>query len=343
MAEITIKDIAKMCGCSVSTVSRALNNHPDINANTKDRIQKVIDETGFVPNNSARYLKRNESNSIAVLVKGITNPFFTGLIDVFEDYSQKAGYGMILRHIDEAENEVERALRLVKERKPKGLIFLGGAFEHDEKMLEMLETPFVFCTVGMDPNRPITTYSSVAVDDFKASYDAVTYLIEKGHKKIAMICDGINVPSIGQLRYRGYVKALVEHGLDLDPELVYEIHNGKMHISMENGYKAALELMGRTCKFSAIFCIADTLAIGAYRAVMESGRRIPEDISIMGYDGITMGEYVFPKLTTVSQPIEEMAKTTIKLLFDLIDETTDVKTIIMDAQIEEKESVRSMN
>ena len=114
MADITIKDIARECGVGVSTVSRALNNHPDINPETKEKILEVIKATGFVPNNSARYLKRSETNSIALLVKGITNPFFTRMIQVIEEGVEERKYTTILRHVGPMEDEVLIALSLVR-------------------------------------------------------------------------------------------------------------------------------------------------------------------------------------------------------------------------------------
>ena len=117
MAEITIKDIAKLCGVGVSTVSRALNNHPDINPETKEKIMQVIKENGFVPNNSARNLKRVEAKSVAVLVKGITNPFFSDMISVIEAEIEKRGFTLVLHHVESREDEVEVALELVKEKR----------------------------------------------------------------------------------------------------------------------------------------------------------------------------------------------------------------------------------
>ena len=126
MAEITIKDIAKECGVGVSTVSRALNNHPDINPETRRKIMEVIERTGFIPNNSARNLKRTDAKCIAMLVKGITNPFFSKMIEIIEDEAKRKRYALVLRHVEAQEDELDVALELEKEKRLRGIVFLGG-------------------------------------------------------------------------------------------------------------------------------------------------------------------------------------------------------------------------
>ena len=130
MAEITIVEIAKRCGVGVSTVSRAINNHSDINPETKKKIMAVIKETGYIPNNSARNLKRTDAKCIAVLVKGITNPFFSPMIEVVEHETEKRGYALVLRHVEAYEDEVDVALELEKEKRLRGIIFMGGSTKH---------------------------------------------------------------------------------------------------------------------------------------------------------------------------------------------------------------------
>ena len=135
MPEITIKDIAKRCGVGVSTVSRAMNNHPDINQETKNMVMEVIREVGFVPNNSARNLKRTDAKCIAVLVKGISNPLFGDMIQVIEEETQKKKYSLVLMHVEYDEDEVDVALELVKEKRLRGIVFLGGYFFHSQEKI----------------------------------------------------------------------------------------------------------------------------------------------------------------------------------------------------------------
>ena len=152
MEEMTIKDIARLCGVGVSTVSRAINNHPDINPETKSKIMDVIKENGYIPNNSARNLKRTEAKSIAVMVKGMTNPFFSNMIKVMEEEIKKKKYSLVLHHVEFNEDEVDVALELVKEKRLRGIIFLGGYFSHSEEKLSKLNVPFILSTIGGAPD-----------------------------------------------------------------------------------------------------------------------------------------------------------------------------------------------
>lgn len=211
LEEITIKDIARMCGVGVSTVSRAINNHPDINPETKQKVMDIIQKYGYIPNNSARYLKRTDGKCIAVLVKGLTNPFFAGAIKVMEDEIKKKKYSMVIRHVESDEDEVDVALELVKEKRLAGLIFLGGHFVHSEEKLSKLRIPFILSTVGEGPDGiQHDNYSTLSVDDEKEGYRMTDYLIRLGHRKIAVLAAGKEDVSIGRMRLMGYLRALRE-------------------------------------------------------------------------------------------------------------------------------------
>ena len=356
MSDTTIRDIAKQCGVSVSTVSRALNNHPDIRPDTKEMIMKVIKETGFIPNDSARYLKRSEANSIALLVKGITNPFFSTMIRVMEDTAHSRGYMTILRHVRDDEDEVTVAQALIKERRLKGIVFLGGKFIHDQHILNQMGVPFIFSTIGnvvhVDDHtgeiqeigaegkqgKHKIRYANIAVDDVEASRRAVEYLIGLGHRRIGIITEGLDCPSVGQLRLRGYRKALDENGIPYDERLVFDAREGIEHYSMSNGYNGARTILAEDPDVTAVFCISDVLAVGACRAILEMGRQIPADISVIGYDGIELGDYYNPRLTTIQQPVEQIAAKTIDMLFDMVENKARPQNIIMPAELVIKES-----
>ena len=169
MESITIRDVARICGVGVSTVSRAINNHPDINPETKEKILQVIKENDYVPNNSARNLKRSDARTIAVLIKGISNPFFSNMIKVFEQEIQKKRYTLVLQHVDEWQDEIEVALELEKEKRLRGIVFLGGFFSHSEERLKKLSVPFVLCTVSLMGEEYKNDYSFVSVDDVEES------------------------------------------------------------------------------------------------------------------------------------------------------------------------------
>lgn len=343
MAEITIKDIARICGVGVSTVSRAINNHPDINPETRRLIQATIEEYGYIPNNSARNLKRTESNAVAVLVKGITNPMFNSMIKVFDAKLHRQKLSMILRHVGVEEDEVSVALELIKEKRLKGIIFLGSNYYHKEGLMDKINVPFVLSTVGAtSDDEAATKYSHVGVDDMKESYKVVDYLIQKGHRKIAILIAEERDSSVGRLRMNGYLQAFKDNNVYCDENLIRPVSGKLEHYSMENGYVTTKKLIESGEEFTALFCVSDLLAMGAYRAISEAGLRVPEDISVVGFDGSEICDYMQPKLTSLGQPVEEIAAATFELLYDLMDEECEQRNIIFPGTLIEKESVRSI-
>lgn len=339
MFEPTIKDIAKICGVGVSTVSRAINNHPDINSETKEKIMNAIREYGYVPNDSARNLKRADAKAVAVLIKGIANPFFTNMITIIEQECKKRHYAMELSHIEADEDEVDVAQKVVKEKRLRGIIFLGGLFSHSEEKLKKLSVPFVFSTVGSIPeNISKKQYSSISVDDRRESAKMVDYLIGLGHKQIAILVAEALEESVGKLRLEGYCDALKAHGIEMNTKLICQTEDALSHFSMENGYLSTKKLLERGETFTALYAVSDALAIGARRALYEAGLRVPEDVSLAGYDGIDMAEYSVPSLTTIRQPVEKMAKDTTRLLFDIISNKTKHQHVIYEAELLVRES-----
>ena len=336
-SNITIKDIAKICGVGTATVSRALNDHPDINPETKQKIMDVVNDTGFVPNNSARNLKITDSRTIAILVKGMTNPFFMRMIGIMEEAIQAKHYSLELRHVDEDTDEVEVAMELVKEKKLNGIIFLGGLITHSTQKLEKIGVPFVLSTIPVS-DESSGNYSSVSVDDVAESKKIVELLIKKGHKKIAFMGACKSDTSIGKLRFDGYMEALSSAGIKPDKKLIWHSDEGSDTYSMENGYELMREKLKGKSDFTAVFAISDTMAIGALKALREAGIRVPEDVAVVGYDGIDMGSFCAPALTTIAQPFEQMAKKTCEILFDVIRHGSAHRKIIMEASILERES-----
>lgn len=340
---ITIKDIAKICGVGVSTVSRALNNHPDINPATRKKIMEVVEEYSFVPNNSARNLKITTSNTIAILVKGIANPFFMKMISVMEEDIQAHHFSMELRHVDDKTDEVEVALELIKEKKIQGIIFLGGLTNHSPEKLKSLGVPFVLSTIAMSGDSQ-GTYSSISVDDINESYKITKYLIDKGHRRIAFVGAYDKDVSIGQLRLQGYLNALKDGGIQADKKLIWLSSEDVDAYTLENGYNIMKDKLEHDEKleYTAIVAIADTMALGAIRALIEAGKKVPEDVSVVGFDGIDMGRYSNPSLTTIKQPFEKMAQRTTQILFSVMDEQASHSIVTMDAELLERESVKAI-
>ena len=341
MAAVTIKDIARICGVGVSTVSRAMNDHPDINRETKEKIQAAIREYNYIPNNSARNLKRHESNTIAVLIKGIYNVFITDMVTQGERYIKYTQYSLYLRQVYPEEDEVDIAIELVKEKRLKGIIFLGGMFDHSVEKLKQIEIPYIMMTVSPSP-RISGMCSSVYVDDEMESYRIVDYLCRMGHRKIALITTPESERSIGHLRAKGYFRALKDNGIGRDDRLVRRMSENTWEFSISSGYAVTKELLVDNTDFTAIYACSDYAAIGACKAICETGKTVPGDYSVAGYDGLEIGRFYNPPITTISQPINDMLKKTFELLLDEINGDETRQTVVFPGELLAGGSVRDI-
>ena len=241
------------------------------------------------------------------------------------------------------EDEVAIALELIKEKRLKGIIFLGLNYCHPEGELEKINVPFVLGTVGsFFEDEDLSRYSHVALDDEKESYKAVEYLIRKGHRDIAIISAEEKDSSVGRLRMQGYQRALADYQIPEKKELICPVSDEIDHYTMTNGYMTTKKLIESGAPFSAVFAFSDIIAAGVYRAVHEAGLRIPEDVSVVGFDGSELGDYLQPKLTSVAQPVSKMADAIINQLYDMIDGRCGNRTQIFEGKLLEKESVRQI-
>ena len=326
MSKVTIKDIAKICGVGVSTVSRAINDFDGINKDTKERILAAVKEYGYVPNDSARNLKLISSNTIAVLIKGSMNPFFNKMLDIIEDRVQTNGYSFLFHRVTDNQDETSVAINLVNERKLNGVIFLGGVVSEKQHILNEQKFPYVMCSVNYSEDTKKLNYPIVSIDNEKESYRLIDYLCKLGHKKIAIL--GIPQESIGSLRFSGYKKALMDNDIEFDERLSVELKSDEDNsYSFKSGYNAMKYILENRIDCTAIFGISDAVAIGACRAITDSGLSIPKDFSVVGFDGMEIAEYYNPVITTIKQPVEEMANSAVSALFEQIKSGENIKYI----------------
>ena len=313
---MNIRDIAKISGVGVSTVSRVLNNHPDVKESTRENVLRVIKESNYVPNNSARILKQNTTKNIGVLVKGVFNPFFSELINVIGSKINEEKYTMILQQNDYVlEQEVENIISFVKEKRLQGIICLGGNFiDLDEDSFKNIDVPVVLTSVNTVSSAGRDKYSTVGIDNLQSAYSATEYLIKKGHENIAIMIGEKNDFCVSWWRYKGYIKA------------------------SEKAYEETMKLLKHRKDITAIFVISDFMAIGAAKAVSDSGLRVGEDISIIGFDGMDVSCYYNPGITTINQPKKEMAEKSVEILFELLKKKGENKHILLDTQLIERES-----
>ncbi len=311
--DITIIDIARFAGVSVSTVSRVLNNHPDVSRATRDAVMAVIDQHAYIPNNSARSLKRESVRAVGLVVKGLSNPFFTPMVAVVQNELDENRYQALLYQCDPNEDEVDAAISMVKEKKPRGLIFLGGNFQHSRGKLAMLGVPYVMATITMHKDVDRESFSSVTIDDYAEGYGVARHVSASGHTRVAAIGFAEEDKSISSLRIGGFMQALRDMGLPAEKNRVAFAGES----SLRAGYEAAKHLLGQT-DFTCLFCVSDVIALGALRALHDTGKAVPGDVSLVGFDGIEAGRYAIPSLATVKQPGREMAHESVQVLLNCL-------------------------
>ena len=308
-----IKDLAAKTGYAVGTVSRALNDHPNVSANARRELLQAAKESGFELNQNAKQLKQLSSTTILVVVKGIGNELFGELVETIQNLIAPTRYQLVVDYMDEDNNEVSRAISLIREKKPLGILFLGGNTLHFLRDFDKIEVPCVLVTNDA-AGLPFSNLSSVTTDDRQAGYAAMEQLISQGHRRIAII-GGVKDSDISCLRFEGCLQAMKRQGLDFDPELDYEA----VRFSYRDGYDATLRLLSRNRGYTAIFALADVMAIGSVRALWEQGKRVPQDVSVIGVDGLNLGSYLTPRLSTVRQDAPEIARRSVEILLSALE------------------------
>lgn len=335
----TIKDVAARCNVAISTVSRVLNNHADVSEETRAKVLEAVRDLHYVPNSSARDLVLPQTDSIGLVVRGAENPFFTPVIRAIESSCEHAGYSMALHQIPAGADEVAEGAALVMSKRLKGLILLGGRYDYTQEEVSAIGVPFVCCTYTNhfgDLDR--AAFSSVSIDDKGEATRAVRMLLAHGHTKIAILLDSINDRSISERRYKGYCDALAEGGVEVDPDLVVETGD----FEMESAYRATADLVARRHDVTAIFAIADTMAVAALKALHDAGISVPDACSVVAIDGIEMSNYTVPTLTTLSQPQETLGEEAVAILVDVLRNGAPTRHIRLETTLRPGGTVGSL-
>ena len=310
---MTIKDLAEKTGYSVATISRVLNNLPNVSQKARDAIQQAVEESGFQINTNARQLKQH-ANSILVVVKGTSNEMFGEMTETIQHLIAQTQYPLYVDYIDEDHNEVLRAVHLCREKKPLGILFLGGNSRNFQKDFDKIHIPCVLLSNDAS-NLPFQNLSSVCTDDRQAARCAMDSLIALGHRKFVIVGGDRQISDTSRLRYEGCLQAFQNHGIEYDEELDYR----GVRFSYQDGYNATEQLLATGRPFTALFAEADVMAIGAIRALHNHGLRVPRDVSVMGFDGLPLSSFMVPQLSTVFQSAQVMAQRGVDILLDRIE------------------------
>ncbi len=332
---MTIVDIARIAGVGVSTVSRVINNHPDVKYETRERILDIIRENNYIPNNSARVLKQTNTNNIGILIRGVFNPFFAALLKNISMSIEKAGYSIIV-HYHNNVDDVSTLVGFAKEKRLQGVICLGGNFIGvNEESFQGLDIAIVMISVDFKQPKTWKNFSTVSISNEKAGYKATSYLIEKGHKEVAIILGNKQDYSIGKLRYEGYKNACKDYRIKHN--LNYVIY-GNYDTALS--YERTKKFLAVNPQITAIFATADTMAIGAAKAIVDLGYKVGDDISVMGFDGIDIASYYNPSITTIEQPQDELSAVSVKLLIGLLENKVENQHIVLETKLVEGDSVK---
>ncbi|AZR74901.1 hypothetical protein BBF96_10665 [Anoxybacter fermentans] len=331
---ITLKDIAKKAGVSESTVSRVLNGIPKASSETRDKILKIAKELGYYPNDVARSLAKQKTHIIGLIVSDIANPYFASVIGGVEEVASLKGYSLIISATGGKEKEELKYIKILKEKKVDGIVFMSGRMPDScEKALVESEIPTVVVSRKVKSFLP-----SIHIDNIGESYKAVEYLIKLGHRRIAMISGPCIDKESGYHRLLGYKNALADYDLPFEEELVQE-----GDFKMDSGRKAMENLLSLKKLPTAVFAASDAMGVGAIKAIKKAGLRVPEDISVIGFDNSIISLACDPELTTIGQPVKDLGRTAMEMLYKIIQgEELERRTIYLPCELIIRGSTKSL-
>jgi LacI family transcriptional regulator len=326
---VTIKNVAEKAKVSTATVSRIINGQDGYSEKTMKRVLKAIEELGYTRNALARGLVSSKSNTIAVLLPSVTSRFASELLGGIETDAQRIGQSVIICNTDFNGRRTADYLKMLAEKRVDGIIFVSEWLKEEyERTVERMNVPMVLVAT-FTSSYPVPY---VRIDDEIASFNATEYLLKAGHRKIGMLAGTREDPVAGRPRVNGYFRALKKYGIEPEDR---RIAFGDFHY--HSGVRAAETLLDSAPDTTAVFAASDEMALGCITAAHRRGIAVPDALSVIGFDDTLDAEMAIPPLTTVKQPIREMGKTALELLF-----SEKPRSIILPHSIVERESVRRL-
>jgi LacI family transcriptional regulator len=337
MKEITLKEIAETLGISITTVSKALKNYPDVSEKTRQSVIALAEKLNYSPNSFAVNLRTKESKTIGLIIPEVVHHFFSNVINGIIAEAEKNGYLVIILQSNESLELEKKQVALLINKRVDGIIMsLSNESNNDAHIKEILQREIPF--VQFDKISKLIPSSKVIINDQKAAMDAVQHLIDKGCKKIAHIRGPIN-PQNAIDRFLGYKKALEKNNIPFDSKLVYTCTN----VTFEEGLEFAKQILSDHQDVDGIFVITDLVAVGVLAHFNEKNISVPHQIAIIGFSNWFMSQVITPKLSTVDQPSYEMGVTAFNLLLEEMTCRKDgleysPRTIELETSIIERES-----
>ncbi|MBP2284054.1 LacI family transcriptional regulator [Flavobacterium sp. CG_23.5] len=338
MKDTTLKQIATELGISITTVSKALKNYPDVSPKTKKAVVDLATTLHYTPNSFAVNLRTKESKTIGLIIPTVMHDFFSHVIEGILEEAEKRNYLVIILQSNEKYELEKKQIDLLLSKRVDGILMSlsneTGEFDH-LKSIHAHNTPLVL----FDKIAKIVNCSKVSINDKKAAYDAVCYLIKKGYKKIAHF-RGSYMPQNSIDRFLGYKKALEDNNIIYDSSLVFLCDN---NTDLEDGYENAKKAIAEHPEIDAIFAVTDLVAIGIIKYFNEVGIEIPKQVAVFGFSNWFMSSIITPKLSTIDQPAFEIGKKSASILFDEINlkknkEPITFQVIELETSIIERES-----
>lgn len=332
MKDITLKEIATKLGISITTVSKALKNYPDVSEKTKNAVIELAQTLHYTPNSFAVNLRTKESKTIGLIIPEVMHHFFSNVINSIIDEAEKNGYLVIILQSSETLDLEKKQVELLINKRVDGIIMsLSNESNNDEHIKGIIsrEIPFVM----FDKIAKLTTCSKVVIDDQKAAFNATQHLIDNGCKKIAHIRGPLN-PQNSIDRYIGYKKALEKNNIPFDPKLVYTCEK----VTFLEGKDFAEQIIQEHPDVDGIFAITDLVAVGVLAFCNENNIKIPGQVAVIGFSNWFMSQVITPKLSTVDQPSHEMGIASFNLLLEEINSRKEgiqfnPRTIELDTSI----------
>jgi LacI family repressor for deo operon, udp, cdd, tsx, nupC, and nupG len=306
-----IYEVAKRAGVSTATVSRVLSHPAIVSASTRRRVLDAVERLGYTPNAAAKNLRTLRTAKLLVTVPDISNPFFSLILRGIEDAAQREGYAVLLGDTQHDDAREDRYAAMLKRKEADGLIFLGHRLPKEAAALVRTMAPRCAPVVNGCEFNPRLGVPSVHIDNAKAASEAMDHLFRLGHRRIGAITGPLASP-LSRDRLRGAMararKERAEHDL--------VVMNGDF--SIESGAAEGDRLLGRRERPTAIFCFNDEMAMGVIQAARRRGLRLPDQLSVVGFDDIRFASYMDPPLTTISQPMRAIGEGTVRLLLEIL-------------------------
>lgn len=310
----TIYDVASKAGVSIATVSKVINNTGHIGEKTREKVLQIMQELRYQPSIMASALSGKKTYTIGLFIPDLANPFFSEIARSVEDRGHELDFSIVMCSTDYNSEKEAKYISLLKQKSVDGFILASG-FKNDEILKEIVNEKIPMALVAQE--IPSLAVDSVAVDDFMGGYQVASYLASLGHTRIAVIAEDSRS---SKERIRGYRQALEDHTLEFDESIILV-----SDFTVEDGKRLSAQLLDEKKPPTAIFACNDLLAIGTIQAAREKGVKIPDELSVVGFDNTILSTATDPPLTTVSQPIQEMGRQVVDLLIQEIEGQKKVK------------------